>query len=274
MYHPLRSVPKSPEAFFGSVRTGESGRRICWIDDRGSLRSLVDEPVEGDLAESVWSSLLNAVLSPREGPRKRPWFALFPDVDIVAALQDRAAASGIELCYHPDLIGPALSYRCEPALVAAFFEAASSFVLQAPWLDWDPAELLVLEGLAEDALCATLLGDGEDPAGLVLFRSLEALEAFRQGELGGVEAWMSLESAVTVGPQFMAEVAEQGWRLPGCGCVPVGMGRSGELAGPADLRLLCRAMEAVERYSDHERTPLRLSDGTRIRVHLESPLTV
>lgn len=291
MSKPLTSVPQRAEIWHGSLRPHEDAdgpqRRIAWIDEDGQVRSLFYLPAGDDPADSVWAALVAAILQPREGRRRRPEYAILPDQGLVEALRDRARQAGIELCYQPDLPpaflsqrAASLSYRCDPSLVAEFFEAASSFTLEATWCAWEPDEILVLEGLDHEPLYGTLLGsDGADPPGLALFRSLGALREFLDHqEPHGLAAWLSLESPTAVGPQLMAEIAENGWSLPTFTHVPVAIAKDGELAGPEELRLLTRALEAVERYSedDHGGKPLPrvLSDGTKVTLRVETLVPV
>lgn len=285
MSNPLLSVPQRAEIWHGSLRPhqDEDGpqRRIAWIDEDGLLRSLFYLPAGDDPADSVWASLVAAILKPHEGRRLRPEYAILPDREIVARLQPRAAEAGIELCYQPDLppafLSPpaaALSYRCQPWLVAEFFDAAAAFTVEAPWSAWEPGEIVVLEGLAPEPLHGTVLGaDDADPPGLALFRSRRDVEAFlATGGRDGLAAWMSLESPLAVGPQHMADIAENRWTLVSFTHVPVAIAGDGQLAGPEELRLLTRALEALERYHGGRPVSLVLYDGTAVSVRVESPV--
>lgn len=282
MSNPFQSLPQRAQIWHGSQRPQGPDRRLAWIDEDGQVRSLLYLPGSDPAPDAVWASLTAAMLKPREGRPCRPVLATFPDPEVVTALQERARKAGLSLVHQSDappalLRAPASTLTCvgvPSTLMAEFFETAASFTLAAPWLAWQPGDRLLLQGLESQPLLATLLGVDDEPPGLALFRTEDALRSFEQErDDAGLLAWLSLEPPTAVGPQLMAEIAENGWTLVTFNHVPLALGPGGRLATAEEIRLLLQAMEAVERFSEADRPTesLVLSDGTPVTLRLRTP---
>lgn len=286
MSNPFPSVPQRIQIWQGSQRlvADPEGalRRLAWIDEDGQVRSLLYLPADDPAPDAVWAALTAAILKPREGRVCRPVLATFPDADVVAALQERAGKAGLSLVHRseapPALLrtpASALTYDgARSATMAEFFETAAAFTLAAPWLAWESGDILLLQGLGPQPLYATLLNSEAEPPGLALFQTETALRAFESSrDDEGLVAWLSLEPPTAVGPQLMAEIAENEWTLVTFNHVPLALGPGGRVASEDEICLLLQAMEAVERFSEAHRPTesLVLSDGTPVTLRLRTP---
>lgn len=293
------SLPRLDATWTGARRplpTADS-HQVAWVEEEtGEIRGLLlVRPEAGP--EAFWDALLQAVGEPRQGEPALPTRLVVEEVEVQAHLQallegleipvdlsDEASLAGEALQVAGRRLAHAAGYLgredADPASVGAFFGIAARWAVLEPWMALEDSDLLILEGLEESPLVASVMGAGSPDQGLALFSSLEHLQAFLEdpgsGGEGHVRLFLQYAGPETAGPVVQAEIAEHGWPVAAPDAVPVAScpGDPLPFAGPRDLELLGRAMEAVERYLEEEfpalpqvqREPLRLADGTELRV--------
>ncbi len=290
-----RSLPRFEATWTGARRAlpGEDFHQVAWIDEvSGHVRCLsLVSPQEGP--EVFWEALVQGVVEPQQGSPGLPAGLVVEDPGVREHLELRLEGAGIQVdLARGSLAGEALTEAGQrlvraagyldrpdavPLAVARFFEAAARFAGLEPWMALEDSDLLVLEGLAEGPLVASVLGAGTPDQGLALFSSLEQLQAFLEDPTR-VRLFLQFAPPEVAGPVVQAEVARHGWTLAAPDSIPVAACPADPqpFAGPADLALLVQAMQAVEAWLESDlpgrpridRETLNLADGTPFQVSL------
>ncbi len=286
-------LPRLDSTWMGARRElpGQACHQVAWVDEAsGEVRGFVLAPPEAG-PEAFWEALVEALVEPRQGQPGLPARLLVEEAPVRDALQDLLAGTGILVEANPlTLAGEALEKAgrrlaraagylsredADPAAVARFFESAARWAALEPWMALEDSDLLILEGLEESPLVASVMGANSPDQGLALFASTEQVGAFLE-DSRQVRLFMQFTPPEVAGPVVQAEIAGHGWPLADPEWIPVASspGDPRPFAGPRDLDLLSQAMEAVEAYlesdlPDRERVVgevLQLSGGLAFHV--------
>lgn len=147
------------------------------------------------------------------------------------------APSGMKFLRYLGVKDP--SYAADPNAAAAFFRAAADYWDLAPWEVLGENEPLEVEGLDPQPLLVAVRGEETEP-GLALFASR------KDWKEGRPRAWLQFENEPP-GPAMAAEIEEGRWPLGQPDAIPVAA-EPGQVASPATLALLARAMHVVARF--------------------------
>ncbi len=285
--------PRLESTWMGARRElpSEARHQVAWVDEAsGEVRGFVlVQPEAGP--EAFWEALVQAVVEPRQGLPGLPARLLVEETSLQETLQELLQGTGIPVEVSPRLLaGEALEKSArrlaraagylsredaEPASVAAFFDSAARWAALEPWMALEDSDLLLLDGLADSPLVASVMGANSPDQGLALFASVDQLAAFLE-DSRQVRLFMQFAPPEVAGPVVQAEIARHGWPLADPDWIPVASnpGDPRPFAGPADLRLLSRVMEAIEVYLESDlpgQEPvvdemLALADGCSFRV--------
>jgi len=287
------NFPRLESTWMGARRElpAEARHQVAWVDEAsGEVRGFVLVPPEAG-PEAFWEALVQAVIEPRQGRPGLPARLLVEEASLQEALQELLQGVGIPVEVNPRLLaGEALEKTArrlaraagylsredaDPASVAVFFRSAAAWAALEPWMALEDSDLLLLEGLAESPLVASVMGANSPDQGLALFASTDQLAAFLE-DSRQVRLFMQFAPPEVAGPVVQAEIAEHGWPLNDPDWIPVASnpGDARPFAGPGDLRLLAQVMEAIEVYLESELPAeervvdetLTLADGLCFRV--------
>ncbi len=290
-----RSLPRLESTWTGARRPlpGEDLHQVAWIDEAtGQVRCLAGVPPQAG-PEVFWDALMQGVVEPQQGSPGLPRGLVVEEASVRDYLQGLLEGAGIPVILASgSLAGEALKVTgqrlaratgyldrqdADPQAVDRFFQAAARFAGLEPWMALEDSDLVVLEGLAESPLVASVLGGGTPDQGLALFTSSDQLRAFLE-DPAQVRLFLQFAPPEVAGPVVQAELARHGWALANPDSIPVAACPADPqpFAGPADLALLVQAMQAVEAFlesdlpgrPDIDRKPLTLADGTPFHVSL------
>ncbi len=287
------NFPRLESTWMGARRElpTEARHQVAWVDEAsGEVRGFVLVPPEAG-PEAFWEALVQAVVEPRQGPPGLPARLVVEEASLQETLQELLLGTGIPVEVNPRLLaGEALEKAArrlaraagylsredaDPAAVGVFFRSAARWAALEPWMALEDSDLLLLEGLAESPLVASVMGANSPDQGLALFSSTDQLAAFLE-DSRQVRLFMQFAPPEVAGPVVQAEITRHGWPLTDPEWIPVASnpGDSRPFAGPGDLHLLAQVMEAVEVYLESDlpgREPvvdetLTLADGLSFRV--------
>ena len=243
------------------------------------------DPVGPDAVEGAVGRVLAAALrEPLIGAPRRPQRVRIADPSLVPEVQ-RALGHDIAIQIAPtpeldEVLGEMMrtlppsdeedSYledgRVPPALAAHLFRCAERLYRSAPWKDPDceqPIRLDITE-LGVEGACAVVIGSLGEEHGLLIFPSLEALDAFESAvsdlqakggrpELGTTLLSLEFERGASLAKSMRREVAAHGWPVASKDAFPVVSARERDGAPrpleARDVRIAAAAAGAVASFS-------------------------
>lgn len=200
---------------------------------------------------SFGASLSRAMRSPMVGPPRRPARIRVRSKQLAAEVRTAAPDSETVVAPTPELdevlrlmvesFGdeePDLSYfekgRISAAVIEALFRGARLLFTVAPWKHTFDSDLLRLDipALGVEGACLSIIGQGGESFGFIIFPSLVAYERFlnaaeeieRHGgpiELGTPMLSLNFERGADLPPSMRREAAKHGWEVASPAAYPV-----------------------------------------------------
>ncbi|HEU4427207.1 MAG TPA: SEC-C domain-containing protein [Myxococcota bacterium] len=256
----------------------------AWVELPDGLVVAMD-PVDPETAEgSVGRLLAMALREPLIGSPRRPERVRIADPSLMPEVRRALGhAVAIEIAPTPELdelldemmrtLPPSDeedSYleegRVPPALAAHLFRCAERLHRAAPWNDPDcelPIRLDIPE-LGVEGACIVVIGSLAEERGLLIFPSLEALDAFesaavearrpkRRPDLGTTLLSLEFERGASLAKSMRREVAAHGWPVASSDAFPVVSARERDGAPrpleARDVRIAAASASAVASFS-------------------------